>query len=158
MAIHRGRAELYVLVSDFDRARAEWEEVLRQARRTGDRQAEGGALVAMGQASWLGHHFDQSLEDSRQAAEIAEAIGAPSILAGSLLNEAIVYEVTGEVTGRLAEARTKFDQALVLSRQANDVVNEASGAGLRRRARGLGRSLRAGGTALRRGDPTRPSP
>jgi hypothetical protein len=92
-------------------------EVRRQARQTGDRHAEGAALVAMGQASWLGHHFDQSLGDSRQAAEIAEAIGAPSILAGSLLNEAIVYEVTGEVTGRLAEARTKFDRALVLSRQ-----------------------------------------
>jgi class 3 adenylate cyclase/tetratricopeptide (TPR) repeat protein len=125
-AIHRGRAELYVLVSDFDRARVEWEEVRRQARQTGDRHAEGAALVAMGQASWLGHHFDQSLGDSRQAAEIAEAIGAPSILAGSLLNEAIVYEVTGEVTGDLAEARTKFDRALVLSRQSNDVVNEAT--------------------------------
>ena len=62
MAIHRGRAELYVLLSDFDRARAEWDEVGRQARQTGDRHAEGGALVAMGQASWLGHHFDQSLE------------------------------------------------------------------------------------------------
>jgi class 3 adenylate cyclase/tetratricopeptide (TPR) repeat protein len=126
MAIHRGRAELYVLVSDFERARAEWQEVLRLARRTDDRHAAGKALVAMGQASWLGHHFDQSLEDSRLAAEIAEAIGAPSILAGSLLNEAIVYEVTGEVTGRLAEARAKFDQALVLSRQANDVVSEAT--------------------------------
>ncbi len=126
MAIHRGRAELYVLLSDFDRARADWDAVRRLARRIGDRHAEGGALVAMAQASWLGHHFDQSLEDSRQAAEIAEAIGAPSILAGSLLNEAIVYEVTGEVTGRLAEARAKFDQALALSRQANDVVNEAT--------------------------------
>ncbi len=65
MAIQRGRAELYVLLSDFDRARAEWDEVRRQARQTGDRHAEGGALVAMGQASWLGHHFDQSLEDLR---------------------------------------------------------------------------------------------
>jgi class 3 adenylate cyclase/tetratricopeptide (TPR) repeat protein len=122
MAIHRARAELNILVSDFDRARAESESALRLARRIGDRHAEGEALVAMGQASWLGHHFDQSLEDSRQAAEIAETTGAPSILAGSLLNEAIVYEVTS----RLAEARTKFGQALVLSRQANDVVNEAS--------------------------------
>jgi class 3 adenylate cyclase len=122
MAIHRGRAEIYVLLSDFDRARADWDAVLRLARRIGDRHAEGGALVAMGQASWLGHHFDQSLEDSRQAAEIAETIGAPSILAGSLLNEAIVYEVTS----RLTEARTKFEQALALTRQANDVVNEAT--------------------------------
>ena len=122
MIIHRRRADLYVLVSDFDRARAESEGVVRLARQSGDRHAEGEALVAMGQASLLGHHFDQCLDDSRQAAAIAETIGAPSILAGSLLNEASVYEVTA----RLDDARTKFDRALALSRQTADVVNQAT--------------------------------
>jgi class 3 adenylate cyclase/tetratricopeptide (TPR) repeat protein len=122
MAIYRRRAELYVLVSDFDRARAGWEEVRRQARQAGARHAEGEALVAMGQASCLGHHFDQSLGDSRQAAGVAEAIGASSILAGSLVNEAIVYGVTS----RLAEARSTFERARALSRQVNDAVNEAT--------------------------------
>ncbi|MBI4272151.1 MAG: AAA family ATPase [Candidatus Rokubacteria bacterium] len=121
MAIQRGRAALYVLVSDFDRARSEWEGARRLASAAGDRHAEGEALVGMGQASWLAHRFDQALEDSRQAAEIADTIGAPSILTGSLLNEAIVYEVTD----RLGAARTTFDRALALSRRTNDAVNEA---------------------------------
>ena len=98
--------------------------VLRLARQGGDQHAEGEALVSMGQASLLGHHFDQCLEESRQAAKIAETIGAQSILAGSLLNEAIVYG--SEVTGRLDHARTKFDHALALSRQTVDVVNQAT--------------------------------
>ena len=122
MTIHRRRAELYVLVSDFDRARAESEDVLRLSRQSGDHHAEGEALVSMGQASLLGHHFDQCLDDSRLAAAIAETLGAPSILNGSLLNEAFVYEVTG----RLDDARTKFDRALALSRRTADVVNQAT--------------------------------
>src|SRR5262249_57464823 len=79
-------------------------------------------LVAMGQASLLAHRFDQCLDDSRQAAAIADAIAIPSILTGSLLNEAFVYEMTG----RLADARTKFDHALTLSRETADVVNQAT--------------------------------
>jgi class 3 adenylate cyclase/tetratricopeptide (TPR) repeat protein len=122
MTIHRRRGDLYGLVSQFDRARAEAESALRLARQSAGRQAEGEALVAMGQASLLGHHFDQCLDDSRRAAEIAEAVGVPSILTGSLLNEAFVYEMTG----RLTEARVKFDRALVLSRQSADVVNQAT--------------------------------
>ena len=121
MAIHRGRGELHVWSSDFERARREWDAVRTLARRVGDRHAEGAALVAMGQASWLGHRFDQALEDSRQAGEIAEAIGAASLLAGSELNAAIVYEVTG----RLPEARTRFDRVIAISRGANDAPNEA---------------------------------
>ena len=122
MTIHRRRAELYILVSDFDRARAESEAVRRLARLSADHHAEGEALVAMGQASLLAHRFDQCLDDSRQAAAIADAIAIPSILTGSLLNEAFVYEMTG----RLADARTKFDHALTLSRQTADVVNQAT--------------------------------
>ncbi len=122
MTIHRRRAELYVLVSDFDRAQGESEDVVRLARQSRDRHAEGEALAAMGLASLLGHHFDQCLDVSRQAVEIAEAIDAPSILAGGLLNEAFVYEVTGH----LADARAKFNRALVLSRHTEDVVNQAT--------------------------------
>jgi class 3 adenylate cyclase/tetratricopeptide (TPR) repeat protein len=122
MAIHRRRAELYLLVSDFERARTEADRLLRLARDSDDRHAEGAALVTMGQASLLGHHFDQSLNDSHQAIVIAEALGDSSILAGGLLNEFFVYEVTGH----LDEARTKFDRALAVSRRTADVVNQAT--------------------------------
>ncbi len=122
MTIHRRRAELYVLVSDFERARTESQNMLHLARQSGNRHAEGEALVGMGLASLLGHQFDQCLDESRQAAEVARTIDAPSILTGGLLNEAFVYEVTG----RLAEARTKFNRALVLSRRTGDVINQAT--------------------------------
>src|SRR5262249_35227835 len=122
MTIHRRRADLYVLVNDFARATAESERLLPLARQSGDRQAEGEALAGMGFASLLGHQFDQCLDDSRHAVVIAETIDAPSILAGGLLNEAFVYEVTG----RLADARAKWDRALAISRQSADVVNQAT--------------------------------
>ena len=76
----------------------------------------------MGLGSLLGHQFDQCLDESRQAVEIAETIDATSILAGGLLNEAFVYEVTGH----LEDARAKFNRALAISRQTADVVNQAT--------------------------------
>jgi tetratricopeptide (TPR) repeat protein len=122
MAIHRGRGELHVLVSDFDRARTEWERAATLAARAGDRHTEGAALVAMGQASWLAHRFDQALEDSRRAEEIGAALGASSVVAGSLINAGFVYGVTG----RLVECRTTFDRAITISREAGDAANEAT--------------------------------
>src|SRR5262249_34183065 len=77
--IHRRRAGLYILVSDFASGRTDFERLLRLARQSGDRQAEGEALAGMGLASLLAHQFDQSLDDSRRAVEIAETIDAPSI-------------------------------------------------------------------------------
>src|SRR5262249_25100567 len=103
-SIHRRRAELYILVSDFPRAHGESARVLRLARQSGDRHAEGEALVGMGLGSLLGHQFDQCLHESGQAVQIAEIVDAPSVLAGGLLNEAFVYEMTG----RLGDARAKF--------------------------------------------------
>jgi hypothetical protein len=42
MTIHRARADLYVLVSDFERAHSEGERVLALARQLGDREPPGG--------------------------------------------------------------------------------------------------------------------
>ena len=115
----------------------------RLARQTGDLTREGEALVSMGQASFLGTTLI-SLRGLSSGAEIAEALGVPSILAG-LLNEAMFR--SPEVTGHLAEARTKFDRALTLSRQSTMWSTSAT-ALVFGAARKLGRSLRAGGTTL----------
>src|SRR5439155_70868 len=101
MAIHQARADLCVLVSDFERAREEGARALALARQLGDRLAEGTALVGMGLASWLGHRFDRALDDARLAVEVAQEIDAPPVLAGGHLTTALVYTVTG----RLDEAR-----------------------------------------------------
>src|SRR5215471_13575399 len=81
MGIHQARADLYLLVSDFARARTEGECALVLARQTGDQVSEGAALASMGMASLLGHKFDQALVDARQAITVAEAVGAQSVLA-----------------------------------------------------------------------------
>ena len=43
MAIHQAKANLYFVLSDFERARAEGERLLALARRAGDRVREGGS-------------------------------------------------------------------------------------------------------------------
>ena len=121
MGIHQARAELYVLVSDFEQARAEGERALVIARGIGDRIAEGMAFVSMGLASWLGHKFDRALVDAQQAIEVGEDVGAESVLAGGHLTTALVYEMTG----RLEEAGKKFGQVIKISRSAGDAANES---------------------------------
>ena len=119
--IHQARAGLYLLVSEFERARAEHERAFELARRTGDRDTEGAALVGMGLASFLGHKFDRALDDARQAIGLAQVTGAQPILAGGHLTTALVYEVTG----RLEQAREKFEEVIRISRPAGDAVNES---------------------------------
>ena len=121
MAIHQARADLYVLVSAFERAREEGARALALARQLGDRLAEGTALVGMGLASWLGHRFDRALDDARLAVEVAQDIDAPPVLAGGHLTTALVYTVTG----RLDEARHKLEQVIRISRPARDAANES---------------------------------
>ncbi|MFN8636827.1 MAG: adenylate/guanylate cyclase domain-containing protein [Chloroflexota bacterium] len=122
IGIHRAKAELYLLSSDFERARSESDRARALARRLGDRAAEGDALVSMGLAAFWGHAFDQALQDASQALAIAEAIGSPSIQAGGHLTTGLVYEVTG----RLEPARDQLEQAITISRSVGDVANESS--------------------------------
>jgi tetratricopeptide (TPR) repeat protein len=121
VAIHRAKADLYVLVSDFERARSEGERVLALARQIGDREAQGAALVGMSLASFLAHQFDRALEEASQAIEVAEPAGAQTAVAGGHLSTALVYEITG----RLDEAREKFGEVIAISRQTGDVANES---------------------------------
>jgi class 3 adenylate cyclase/tetratricopeptide (TPR) repeat protein len=121
MAIHRAKAELYLLVSDFTLAYAEGGRVLGLAREAGDRSAEAAALVGMAIASWLAHRFGQALDDAREAIRLAELAGNSSALAGGHLATGLVLEMTG----RLDEAGEKFDRVIRISRASGDVVNQS---------------------------------
>ena len=120
--ILQAKAELYLLVSDFARARTEGERLLQLARQVGDQDTAGAALVGMSLASFWGHQFERALTEAGQAIEVAAAIGAQPVLAGGHLTNGLVYEMTG----RLSEARDELAQAITLSRAAGDVVNEAT--------------------------------
>jgi class 3 adenylate cyclase/tetratricopeptide (TPR) repeat protein len=121
IVLHRAKCDLYVLVSDFERAHSESERALSVARATGASLAEGEVLVAMSWATLLSHRFERALDEARQAIDVGERVQAPQVVAGAQLATAFVYEVTG----RLEEASAKFDQVLAISRSAGDVTNEA---------------------------------
>jgi len=121
MQIHQARGNLYVLLSDFERAHAEGERALSIARNIGDGVAQGAALVGMGLASWLGHKFERALLDAREAIEVGEAVGDPTVLAGGHLTTGLVHEMTG----RLEEAERKLDQVIRISRRAGDAANQS---------------------------------
>jgi tetratricopeptide (TPR) repeat protein len=121
MAIHQAMANLYFAMSNFERSRVEAERLLTLARQGGDRVSEARALASLAFATTWAHNFDQGLEYSRQAIEVAEAVRAKPALAGGHFITGYVHAVTGNVT--LAQQR--FDQALVLSQQAGDVFHQS---------------------------------
>ena len=120
-AIYQAKANLYFILSDFGRARAEAECLLALARRTGDRVHEGVALARMGLASLRAHNFDQALLYARQAIEVAEGRDAKPILAAGHFITGHVYHATGQ----LDQAKTEFDQALAISRSGGDAFHQS---------------------------------
>jgi len=121
MDIHRSKATLYVVLSDFGRSRAEGEEALALARRLGDRNSEGEALAGMAWAAAWAHDFDQALSDSRQAIAAATEAGAGPVLAGAHLTTGFVYAVTA----RLEEAKGELGRSLAFSASAGDVFHHS---------------------------------
>ena len=111
MAIHQARANLYFILSDFERSRAEGERFLALAQRVGDRMREGVALTGMGWASEFAHDFGQALAYVRQAIAVAKEADAKSVLAGAHLLAGHIYEATA----RLDHAREEIAQALTIS-------------------------------------------
>jgi class 3 adenylate cyclase/tetratricopeptide (TPR) repeat protein len=121
MAIHRARAALYFVLSDFARARAEGQQVAALARDAGDRAGEAEALAALSLAALWGHDFGPALDASRQAIEVAEATGATAPAALARLTAGWTHTVNG----RLAQGRADSEQALELSRAGGDHFTES---------------------------------
>ena len=84
MALHRGRADLFFGMGDFDRSRAEAEVLVELSRRVQDRPEEAGALVQAAAALQGAENLPAALERAREAIEIAEAVGAAAPLSGGL--------------------------------------------------------------------------
>jgi len=121
LAIYQARGDLYSVLSDFRRARADRARALDLAREAGDLVAQGAALAWMGMASWWAHDFDQAVADAQAAIQVVEGAEATAVLAAAYTVTAAVYEVTG----RLDEAWANLQRALTLSRSVGDVANEA---------------------------------
>jgi tetratricopeptide (TPR) repeat protein len=121
MAIHQAKANLYFVMSDFARSRAEAERLLALVRRVGDRVNEGVALASMGLASVWAHDFDRALDESRQAIEVAEAVNAKPVLASGYYTTGLVHMFTG----RLDQAQHELGQSLSISQSVGAVAHQS---------------------------------
>jgi tetratricopeptide (TPR) repeat protein len=121
MAIHQANSTLYFVLSDFASSRAEAERLLSLARQAGDRVSEGAALAGIAWASLWAYDFDRALDCSRQAIEVAEQANAKPVVAGGHFITGFVYATTG----RLDEAKRKFDESLRVSAPIGDVLHQS---------------------------------
>ena len=118
MAIHRAKMNLYFVLSDYEKSRAEGEHLLTLARRIGDRMNESLALVTMGKASHYAHDLEQALTYSNQAIEVAGAADAKATLAGAHYTIGAVHGCKGQLD--LEHALAHNQRAVAGARKRGD--------------------------------------
>src|SRR5215468_681309 len=116
IAIHKARADIYMVTSDFVRAHEEGERVLELARRAEDPATSATALAGMALVSFLGHAFDRALGHAREAISVATSANVGPARALAHLATGWVHTVHG----RLGEADQELEQALAVSSGAGD--------------------------------------
>jgi tetratricopeptide (TPR) repeat protein len=119
--LHTKKANLFMLVSDFERAQVEHQKAAMVARQLGNDGREGAAIAGMALASLRAHKFERSLEESERAIEIGRAVGSTDIVASGQYTTGLV----SAVTGHLAEARNILEQAYELSRSEGHASYES---------------------------------
>ena len=121
MDIHLAQSILAYVVSDFERSRSEAELLLDRARRAGDQIREGTALAQIAWASTWARDLDHAVLSARKAIEVAEPLGAKSVLGRSHFTIGFVHAVTGEHES----AEDELGKALVMSQEAHDFVHRS---------------------------------
>jgi class 3 adenylate cyclase/tetratricopeptide (TPR) repeat protein len=152
MDIHLALANLYFVLSEFERSRAAAGQALALARAAGDRPREGAALAATAWAATWARDLDTAVRFGREAIAVAEPIDAKPVLARAHFAIGFIRAVTGG----LPEAREELDRARAISLAADDVAHlslSLSGAGLLKSWAGdfaAGATLQAEGLGLAR--------
>ena len=118
MDIYQAKANLYVVLSDFERSRLEAEQLLALARDAGDRAREGAALASSAWAATWARDLDAAIVSAQQAIAVAEPVAATDVLARGHFTIGFVRAVTGQHE----QAETEIAQALRCSQEAGDVV------------------------------------
>jgi class 3 adenylate cyclase/tetratricopeptide (TPR) repeat protein len=109
--LHTKRANLLILLSDFDGAHAEHDQAAAIARQLTDRVREGLAVAGMALASVYGHKFERGHHESSRATEIGRAVGSAEIIAAGQWTTGFLQLVTGHLT----DARNSLEQVHALS-------------------------------------------
>ncbi|GAC1347484.1 MAG: hypothetical protein NVSMB27_12970 [Ktedonobacteraceae bacterium] len=81
--LYRVRGQAYDTLGEFERARADYEQVLHLARLSNDRDLEWQCLLDLG-LLWAGRDYQQAGVWFRQALELAQTLASPSRHAHSL--------------------------------------------------------------------------
>lgn len=114
LPVFEGRAKTYMLLTRYDEAIADFEEMYAQAHACGNRKKEGESLSQLAYVHWLtfsGKNTPKVEAYAQKALALAQETGDERILALSLIRLGSV----DQVRGNLLEADRKFTQALQIS-------------------------------------------
>ncbi len=123
--LHAKKANLFMLVSDFEGAHAEHQKAAAITGQLGDEARRGAAVAGMALASLRAHEFERSLDESGRAIAVGRAVGSAKILAAGQYTTGLVRAVTGH----LGEARRHLKQAYHLSHSQGHAFYESLSSG-----------------------------
>jgi len=99
-AIHRGRGEVWRMITRYDESIAEYERLLELARAGGDQHMEGEALVELALSHWLTFstpHVPHAKRYAEEALTMAERTGDEHVLARAMSYLGLVNQIDGEL-------------------------------------------------------------
>ncbi|MBS3784377.1 MAG: tetratricopeptide repeat protein, partial [Anaerolineae bacterium] len=112
---HRGRGQAQETLGAFELARTDHETALRVAAAAGERREQWQALIDLGRL-WASRDYDRARDHFQRALELAQRMGDPRILAGSL-NWMGNWHLNAENPGA---ARGHHERALEIFQQLGD--------------------------------------
>ena len=121
MEVYESKADIYTVMSDFEKCRLEYQHLLETAQRVGNRSKEGVACAGIGFALMMSHNFDQSLINSQRAIEIAEEIDDRSVMARGQFVTIHVYALTS----KLDLVREEIEMLIDMSRSEGDTATQS---------------------------------
>ena len=99
-AAHRGRGEVWRLMTRYDDSIREFERVLELARAGGDQHMEGESLVELALAHWLTFstaHVPNAKRYAEEALAMAERTGDERVVARAMSHLGLIDQIRGEL-------------------------------------------------------------
>jgi tetratricopeptide (TPR) repeat protein len=116
LPVYEGRGLVWMLLTNYEAAIADFQRMRQLARASGSLQKEGEGLSHLAYVHWLAFseaHAPLVEEHAQEALQLAHQTGDQKILASSLISLGSV----DHARGNLSEAERKFTKALQISRR-----------------------------------------
>jgi tetratricopeptide (TPR) repeat protein len=95
--IHHGKAQVCLVMSEWDVAIQCYGDLVELARNEGDRRVEGVALGGLGFAQTIGHDFMAADQTAKEALQIAVELGDDTVRVGSMMVSTFLVILRGKV-------------------------------------------------------------